>query len=125
MELLQKKCENLKYVTVQDFQKKIESIKGEIETLRNSNKEIQKGNTLRGLAIKKGDSKNTHEISEIEQQKLILEKKKQRLGEDMKYVNEEQEKINKSSLQIDDQIKKLSEQYNKYEKEGKDSREQK
>lgn len=31
MEALEKKCENLKYVTVEDFQRKIESIKSEIE----------------------------------------------------------------------------------------------
>jgi prefoldin subunit 5 len=51
---LESRCENLKYMTREEMQKRIIEVNQEIESLRANNKELTRGNTLNGLNICRG-----------------------------------------------------------------------
>jgi prefoldin subunit 5 len=54
LKMLESRCENLKYMTREEMQKQIVELNQEIESLRASNKELARGNTLNGLNICRG-----------------------------------------------------------------------
>lgn len=54
LKMLESRCENLKYMTREEMQKQIIELNQEIESLKTSNKELARGNTLNGLNICRG-----------------------------------------------------------------------